>query len=114
MKLLFDENLSFRLVEQLRDLFPESTHLESITPLGTPDEIVWRLAGEQGFILVSKDNDFRQLAFLRGAPPKVIWLRIGNAPSSKIAQTLRMHAERILAFDGEDRAALLVIDAPYA
>ena len=43
------------------------------------DGDVWRHAREHGFAAVSKDPDFRQLAFLHGPPPKVIWVRIGNA-----------------------------------
>jgi len=114
MKLLFDENLSFRLASQLDDLFPGSVHVETVTPRGTPDEEVWQIAREQGYTLISKDNDFRQLAFLRGAPPKVIWLRIGNAPTGIIEQTLRLQSTRIHAFGEDEGAALLVIDAPSA
>lgn len=39
----------------------------------------WDYAGFHGFVIVSKDNDFRQLSFLKGPPPKVVWLSIGNA-----------------------------------
>ena len=34
---------------------------------------------------MSKDSDFRQLAFLHGPPPKVVWLRIGNVTTVEIA-----------------------------
>lgn len=35
-------------------------------------------------MVVSKDSDFRQLAFLFGPPPKVMWLRVGNASTARV------------------------------
>ena len=87
-KLLFDENLSFRLVELLAEPFPGSTHVNDAGLHGCPDGDVWTYAAVHGFVLVSKDNDFRQLSFLRGAPPKVVWLRVGNAPTKAVVDLL--------------------------
>ncbi len=60
-------------------------------------------------MIVSKDADFRQLSFVYGSPPKVIWLRVGNVTTSAIALTLRSHAAQIGAFDTDAVAAMLVI-----
>ena len=68
MKLLFDENLSPRLVHQLSD-FPGSAHVDVLGLHGKPDAEIWAYAREHGFVIVSKDDDFRQLSFLHGAPP---------------------------------------------
>ena len=75
MKLLFDENISRHLVRLLAVLYPDSQHVDLVALNGQPNLALWEYAARHGFTLVSKDNDFRQLSFLRGQPPKVIWLR---------------------------------------
>ena len=80
MKLLFDQNLSSALVARLEDLFPGSTHVKAEGMDEAPDIEVWLFAKQQGFTIVSKDSDFQQRSLLFGAPPKVVWLRVGNCP----------------------------------
>lgn len=58
MKLLFDENLSFRLASALADIYPESTHVRELGLLGADDLSVWGYAAKHGFLLASKDTDF--------------------------------------------------------
>ena len=66
MKLLFDQNLSRHLVGQLRDVFPESAHVTSLDLDSATDHEIWEHAREHGHVIVSKDSDFRQLAFIHG------------------------------------------------
>ena len=75
------------------------------------DGEIWEYAGEHDLIVVSKDSDFRQLAFLYGPPPKVIWLRVGNAATAQIASALLDHMQRIEVFVDDDDEAMLVIPA---
>jgi predicted nuclease of predicted toxin-antitoxin system len=84
MKLLFDQNLSPRLINLLSDLFPDSNH---VFPLGldkSEDTAIWEHARQNNFTLVTKDADFGDLSILRGFPPKVIWIRRGNCRTSEI------------------------------
>ena len=74
MKLLFDENLSPALPVRLAGLFPDSAHVRNLGLARAPDTLIWQHALEHGFAIVSKDEDFHHLSFLRGAPPKVIGL----------------------------------------
>ncbi len=76
MKLLFDHNLSYKLVERLAELFPDSEHVRNINLQKADDRTVWDFAGANSFAIVSKDEDFHQLSFLYGAPPKVVWVRL--------------------------------------
>lgn len=88
MKLLFDQNLSPRLISLLADLFPNSNH---VFPLGLDtidDSEIWEFAKINDFVLVTKDADFSDLSVLRGFPPKVIWIRRGNCKTSDIEQIL--------------------------
>jgi predicted nuclease of predicted toxin-antitoxin system len=89
MKLLFDENLSFRLVQALNDIYPDSTHVRQLGLLGADDLHIWNFAAEHGFLLVSKDTDFYERSLVFGAPPKIVWLRTGNISVQETITLLR-------------------------
>jgi predicted nuclease of predicted toxin-antitoxin system len=74
VKLLFDENLSPRLVKEIASIWPDSKHVDPLGMRGARDEEIWVFARNNEFTIVSKDDDFRSLALVHGAPPKVIWL----------------------------------------
>ncbi len=59
MKLLFDQNLSYRLPELLKTLYPDSAHVSSIGLRDASDSEIWDYAKEHGFVIVSKDSDFQ-------------------------------------------------------
>jgi predicted nuclease of predicted toxin-antitoxin system len=99
MKLLFDQNLSFKLCRQLSDVFPGSDQVRLLGMDKSSDREIWHYAKANGFILVSQDADFADMAMLYGAPPKVIWLRCGNQPNEAIETLLRDHASALAAFE---------------
>jgi predicted nuclease of predicted toxin-antitoxin system len=99
MKLLFDQNLSFKLCQQLADIFPDSSQIRLLGMEEAADLAIWEYARANDFILVSQDVDFADMATLYGPPPKVIWLRCGNQPTNEIEQRLRDHVEAIAAFE---------------
>ncbi len=66
MNLLFDQNLSRSLVVRLRDVFPDSEHVAALGLDTATDREIWDYAREHGYLIASKDSDFRQLAFLYG------------------------------------------------
>ena len=70
---------------------------------------MWDFAGERGYIIATKDSDFRQFAFLYGAPPKVIWVRTGNVTTTAIADLLRANRNRVEAFSTSPEESLLVL-----
>ena len=109
MKLLLDENLSYRVVGDLGEHFPDSTHVDLIGLRGQDDLTVWRHAAEHGFVLVSKDDDFRQLSLLHGAPPKVVLCAIGNAGNAEVVALLVEHRATILSFISDPHESLLII-----
>ncbi len=85
MKLLFDQNLSFKLCFQLSDLFPGSAQVRILGLDGAEDRVIGERAKAVDFVLVSQDSDFAELAAAFGPPPKVIWLRCGNQPTATVA-----------------------------
>ncbi len=109
MKLLLDQNVSRHLVERLLDSYPDTTHVALVGLATASDREVWEYARERAYALVSKDADFRQLAFLYGPPPKVIWLRVGNASTATVLQVLLDHRPAVEAFDTDVDDALLVL-----
>ena len=107
MRLLFDQNLSYRLCRALADVFPGS---EQVTRDGLDyagDAALWDYAQRGGLTIITHDSDFAELAALRGAPPKVVWLRCGNQPVTAIEKLLRGHAMRIFAFIEDVETACL-------
>jgi predicted nuclease of predicted toxin-antitoxin system len=107
MKLLLDNNLSPKLVSQLRDLYPQSTHV-SLVGLDTASDVeVWKHAKQGGYCLVTKDSDFNEILSSRGFPPKVIWIRLGNCTTAQIANLMRQHYSTIVEFNQNEVAALL-------
>ena len=106
MKLLFDENLSFKLCSDLADLFPGSVHVRLVGLAKAEDRAIWDFAAGSGFTIVSLDADFAERAALIGPPPKVIWLRCGNQSTRFVGKVLRDHAEAIAAFAHEAAACL--------
>jgi predicted nuclease of predicted toxin-antitoxin system len=98
VKLLFDENLSGRLPRMLADVFPEYGDIISLGLGGASDRVIWDRARADDFVLVTKDEDFQRLSVLLGAPPKVIWVRLGNCAPADVARLLRFRVEQIRAF----------------
>jgi predicted nuclease of predicted toxin-antitoxin system len=109
VKLLFDENLSPRLVAKLADVYPLSAHVATADLTTAPDELIWEYAAANGFVIVTKDDDFRQRSFLRGFPPKVIWLQFGNCPTELIAAALRDRLADRQTFVADSAKALLIL-----
>jgi predicted nuclease of predicted toxin-antitoxin system len=99
VKLLFDENLSRKLVSRLVDLYPGSMHVSEAGLVESPDREVWEYAKANVFLIVSTDSDFYELATTIGPPPKVIWLRRSTHPTNDAEDLLRRSALRITDFE---------------
>jgi predicted nuclease of predicted toxin-antitoxin system len=110
MKLLFDENLSDRIVRKIIDLYPDSAHVKGLALNNTDDAIIWEYAKRNDFTIVSKDSDFYQRSLLYGHPPKLIYLRIGNSPTAKIVQILRDNFDTLGQFETGVSESILVLE----
>lgn len=109
MKLLLDENLSDRIIQRIIDLYPGSDHVKTLTLTNTDDVVIWEYAKANDFVIISKDADFAQRSLLYGHPPKFIYLRIGNSPTSKIVQILRDNFDTISQFGDSEVESILVL-----
>jgi len=109
MSLLFDQNLSRRLVALLSAEYPGAEHVSGAGLLGADDLTVWHYAAEKDLAVISNDSDFRHLALVHGPPPKVISLRVGNGPTAEIVDLLRGRLADVQAFIADPVLALLVL-----
>ncbi|MGI8553012.1 MAG: DUF5615 family PIN-like protein [Dehalococcoidia bacterium] len=109
MKLLFDQNLSPRLVEWLADLFPGSSHVSFVGLDRARDTELRADARANGFMIVTKDADFSELAIVRGFPPKVIWLRLGNCTNRQVEQVLRDNYSAIAALATNPEVGVITV-----
>lgn len=107
MKLLFDENLSPSLVERLHDIFSGSAHIRDVGLKGADDADIWAFAAANGFVIVTKDDDFREMSVLRGAPPKIIVVTLGNCSSAELEDELRGCFEKISLFSVDTTSATM-------
>nr|WP_199339707.1 DUF5615 family PIN-like protein [Nostoc sp. FACHB-892] len=107
--MLLDENLSDRIIPKILDLYPNSSHVKALALTNTDDLVIWEYAKANDFVIISKDSDFHQRSLLYGHPPKFIYLRIGNSPTSKIVTTLRENFDTIIQFGNSELESILVL-----
>lgn len=98
MKLLFDQNISFRLVDKISGFFPEAQQVKQLGLTNATDREIWDFAKEKGYAIVTFDADFYELASVMGNPPKIIWLRTGNCTTDSLAKLLFERKEVIQDF----------------
>ena len=108
-RFLLAENLSPRLTALLSEPFPGSKHVCDLQLKGKSDRQIWDFASDNGYTIVSKDDDFRGLSLLFGAPPKVIWLVVGNTSTAEILRILLAHTTAIEDFINEPLTSLLTL-----
>lgn len=109
MKLLFDENLSPVLPGLFAEQFPGSQHVRDCGLMGCPDDQIWKFAKDNGFVVVSKDSDFVQRSLLHGAPPKLVWLRLGNCSRHDLLRLVTRHARAIQALEESAVETVLIL-----
>ena len=109
MKLLLDQNISRRVAESLRSPAVEIRHVSSFGLGSSTDRQIWDFARQNGFAIVSKDADFHHMSFTVGAPPKMIWLRLGNCSTTQIVRCIRANFSAVADFIEDHDSAMMVI-----
>lgn len=109
MRLLFDQNISHRIVTRLHDILPESRQIRDLNLENSTDKQIWEYARENNFTIVTFDEDFYNFSVVWGHPPKIIWLRTFNQTTNNIEMILRKHINSILNFEKDLEIACLEI-----
>jgi predicted nuclease of predicted toxin-antitoxin system len=106
MKLLLDQNLSFKICQKISPIYPGSAQVRDFGLSTADDREIWEYARAHDFTIVSLDSDFAEMAALLGPPPKVIWLRCGNQPTAAIEKMLLEQHYIIKGFEQSATACL--------
>ena len=101
MKLLFDQNISFRITKLLADIFPACKHVSECGLMNCGDTDIWEYARKNNYSIVTFDADFYDISLIYGHPPKIIWMRTGNLTTREIAGLIRQNIDFIKVFLGE-------------
>lgn len=88
MKLLLDQNLSYRIVQSLQSAYPNSTQVALVDMAAATDKAIWDYAQRESYIIVTLDADFHEYSLLYSGPPLVVWLKCGNQPKQVILDKL--------------------------
>ena len=88
MKILFDQNISFRILKKIAHLYPEAQQVRKLGLENSTDIQIWKFAEKNDFTIITFDADYYDIANLKGHPPKIIWLRVGNTSTDNIAKLI--------------------------
>ncbi len=88
MNLLFDQNISFRLINKISEDFPKARQVKQLGLENFTDREIWDYAKKNEYTIVTFDADFYDLATYLGHPPKIVWLRTGNRKTDHLAMIL--------------------------
>ncbi|MFO7829230.1 MAG: DUF5615 family PIN-like protein [Bacteroidales bacterium] len=89
MKLLFDQNISFRIIPKIKDIFPDAVQVRMVGLENKTDIEIWHFARNNDYCIITFDSDFYDLSLVKGIPPKIIWLRSGNKTTQAIETIIR-------------------------
>ncbi|MDH5597766.1 MAG: DUF5615 family PIN-like protein [Cyclobacteriaceae bacterium] len=98
MRLLFDQNISFRVIKKLNNLFPECKHVSDCGLMDCEDSDIWEYARKNDYSIVTFDSDFYDISVINGHPPKIIWVRTGNLRTKDIVKLLMDNKDAIEKF----------------
>jgi predicted nuclease of predicted toxin-antitoxin system len=110
VRLLFDANLSPKLVKPLAELFPGSVHLFDL-PLArdAADTAIWTYARTHGLCIITTDGgDYPPMAQRLGPPPKVILLESWRYPTRIALDLIRGNAILISEFAKTEQGLLVI------
>ncbi len=99
MKLLFDQNISFRILRKIGTHFPNATQVRLEGLENSSDKEIWAFARKKQLIIVTFDSDFYEFSVIWGAPPKIIWIKSLNQTTQAISDLLLEHKTSILDFE---------------
>jgi predicted nuclease of predicted toxin-antitoxin system len=98
MKLLFDQNISFRITKIVKDVFPGCIHVSQCGLMDLEDPEIWQYAKLNNYAIVTFDSDFFEISLIKGHPPKIVWIRTGNLTTKEIAALLKNNQKTIKSF----------------
>ncbi len=109
MKLLFDQNISYRVLKKLPEDFAGSSHVKTEGLTNATDIEIWEFAKFHQFIIVTQDSDFNDLYLLKGFPPKILWIQTGNLKTDELVLILNSNLKELKTFSLNEELGCLEI-----
>lgn len=98
MKLLFDQNISYKVLKKLELSFPGSKHISEIGLTNNSDIEIWKFSQVNNYTIVTFDSDFIDISILKGFPPKIILMKTGNLNTFEFISIFMKHENSIKEF----------------
>lgn len=95
--LLIDNQLPVALARHLDARGFRSQHVNDLGLSHAEDRAIWNLAQRNRWVIVSKDEDFQDLAIRLGPPPQLVWVRLGNCRKPVLFETFDRWMTHIVA-----------------
>lgn len=70
---------------------------------------IWEYAKNNELTIVTFDSDFYEWMLLKGYPPKIVWLRMGNSNTDIIANVLNERSQALIEFSKDEELGLIEI-----
>lgn len=109
MKLLFDQNISPKILKKKIWKDVSLQHVRFVGLQDSPDLEIFLFARANGYSIVTFDSDFFDLSLIKGHPPKIIWIRTGNLTTESISKILLKHSQPITEFIQSETGGVLEI-----
>lgn len=109
MKLLLDQNISYRLVDKINLIFPGTEQVKRLGLENKPDREIWHFAKKEDYTIVTFDSDFYDMSLILGHPPKVIWIKVGNLTTKNLEHLIKEKSEQIKLFISDIEISCLEI-----
>jgi predicted nuclease of predicted toxin-antitoxin system len=110
MKLLFDQNISHRILNLISEVYPKANQVRGLKIENFSDKSIWEFAKKGGYTIVTFDSDFYNFSLVWGFPPKIIWLKTKNQTTKNVSNLILKHQETIQHFiENENLSCLEII-----
>lgn len=98
MRVLCDVHIPYRLINRLRQLGVDATHVNRILDGSkTKDIDIAAFVDTHQMLLITKDGDFRNSHFLNGTPKHILRLTFGNLSNTDLITLVEKYWSSIMA-----------------
>ncbi|MDS4022256.1 MAG: DUF5615 family PIN-like protein [Candidatus Competibacter sp.] len=107
MRVLCDVHIPYRLVNRLRELGVDATHVNRILDGSeTRDSAIAAYVDANDMLLVTKDSDFRDSHLLSGSPKRILRIVLGNLSNTELIELLETQWTLVAEACADDRCYL--------
>jgi predicted nuclease of predicted toxin-antitoxin system len=110
MKLLLDQNISYKLIKPLENYFAEVIQIGRLGLGQTDDGMIWQFALVNNYMIVTFDAYFQERNLISGNPVKVLWLQFKDTSTENIIHKIIENIENIkMFFENQEVSCLKIL-----